>query len=53
LDDAASIKDWLGRTQRDEDEIALGAVQRLAATLASTSRWRRRHHERRTVSNAP
>jgi 3-methylfumaryl-CoA hydratase len=33
LDDAASIKDWLGRTQCDEDEIALGAVQRLAATL--------------------
>jgi hydroxyacyl-ACP dehydratase HTD2-like protein with hotdog domain len=33
LDDAASIKDWLGRTQCDEDEIALGAVRRLAATL--------------------
>jgi 3-methylfumaryl-CoA hydratase len=33
LDNAASVKDWLGRTQRDEDEIALGAVQRLAATL--------------------
>jgi 3-methylfumaryl-CoA hydratase len=33
LNDAASIKDWLGRTRRDEDEIALGAVQRLAATL--------------------
>ncbi len=30
---AATIKDWLGRTRRDEDEIALGAVQRLAATL--------------------
>jgi 3-methylfumaryl-CoA hydratase len=33
LDNAASVKDWLGRSQRDEDEIALGAVQRLAATL--------------------
>jgi 3-methylfumaryl-CoA hydratase len=29
----ASIKDWLGRTRRDEDEITLGAVRRLAATL--------------------
>ena len=28
-----SPKDWLGRTRRDEDEITLGAVQRLAATL--------------------
>jgi 3-methylfumaryl-CoA hydratase len=33
LDKAASIKDWLGHTRRDEDEIVLGAVQRLAATL--------------------
>ena len=30
---AASTKDWLGRTRRDEDEVALGAVRRLAATL--------------------
>jgi len=29
----ASTKDWLGRTRRDEDEITLGAIQRLAATL--------------------
>lgn len=29
----ATIKDWLGRTRCDEDEITLGAVQRLAATL--------------------
>ncbi len=29
----ASIKDWLGRTRRDEDEITLGAVRRLAAML--------------------
>jgi 3-methylfumaryl-CoA hydratase len=28
-----SPKDWLGRTRRDDDEITLGAVQRLAATL--------------------
>jgi 3-methylfumaryl-CoA hydratase len=33
LNDAASTKDWLGRTRREEDEITLGAVQRLAATL--------------------
>jgi 3-methylfumaryl-CoA hydratase len=33
MDEKASITDWLGRTRRDEDEIALGAVQRLAATL--------------------
>jgi 3-methylfumaryl-CoA hydratase len=32
LNDAAT-KDWLGRTRRDEDELTLGAVQRLAATL--------------------
>ena len=33
MNDAASTKDWLGRTRREEDEITLGAVQRLAATL--------------------
>jgi 3-methylfumaryl-CoA hydratase len=33
LNAAASIRDWLGRTRRDEDEITLGAVRRLAATL--------------------
>jgi 3-methylfumaryl-CoA hydratase len=33
LNDAISPKDWLGRTRGDEDEITLGAVQRLAATL--------------------
>jgi 3-methylfumaryl-CoA hydratase len=33
LNAAASINDWLGRTRRDEDEITLGAAQRLAATL--------------------
>ena len=33
MNDVASTKDWLGRTRRDEDEITLGAVQRLAATL--------------------
>ena len=33
MNDAASTKDWLGRTRRDEDEITLSAVQRLAATL--------------------
>jgi 3-methylfumaryl-CoA hydratase len=33
LDHQASIKDWLGHTRRDEDEVVLGATQRLAATL--------------------
>ena len=33
MNQSASIKDWLGHTRRDEDEIVLGAVQRLAATL--------------------
>jgi 3-methylfumaryl-CoA hydratase len=33
LNAAATIKDWLGRTRCDEDEITLGAVRRLAATL--------------------
>jgi 3-methylfumaryl-CoA hydratase len=33
LNAAASIKDWLGRTRRDDDEITLGAARRLAATL--------------------
>ena len=33
MDKAASINDWLGHTRQDEDEVVLGAVQRLAATL--------------------
>jgi 3-methylfumaryl-CoA hydratase len=33
LNAVASIKDWLGRTRRDEDEVTLGAARRLAATL--------------------
>jgi 3-methylfumaryl-CoA hydratase len=33
VNDAASTRDWLGRARRDEDEITLGAMQRLAATL--------------------
>jgi 3-methylfumaryl-CoA hydratase len=33
LNAAATIRDWLGRTRRDEDEITLGAVRRLGATL--------------------
>jgi 3-methylfumaryl-CoA hydratase len=33
VNESAAVKDWLGRTRRDEDEITLGAVQRLAATL--------------------
>jgi 3-methylfumaryl-CoA hydratase len=33
MNESAAIKHWLGRSRRDEDEITLGAVQRLAATL--------------------
>jgi 3-methylfumaryl-CoA hydratase len=33
LNAVASIKEWLGRTRQDEDEITLGAARRLAATL--------------------
>jgi 3-methylfumaryl-CoA hydratase len=33
LNAVASIKDWLGRTRQDEDEITLGATRRLAAML--------------------
>jgi 3-methylfumaryl-CoA hydratase len=33
LNNAASIADWLGRSRRDDDEITLGAMARLAATL--------------------
>ena len=33
MNDAISLSDWLGRTRRETDAIALGAVQRLAATL--------------------
>jgi 3-methylfumaryl-CoA hydratase len=29
----ASLKDWLGNSRRDEDEVELGAVRRLAAML--------------------
>jgi 3-methylfumaryl-CoA hydratase len=31
--DAAPIAQWVGRTRQDEDEVTLGAVARLAATL--------------------
>ena len=33
MTDVAATKNWLGRTRRDEDEITLGGIQRLAATL--------------------
>lgn len=33
MSDTASLKDWVGRTRTDEDEVVLGAVQRLAAML--------------------
>jgi 3-methylfumaryl-CoA hydratase len=33
LDQTASIKDWVGRTRKEEDEVSLGAVRRMAATL--------------------
>lgn len=45
MNDTASTKDWLGRTRRDEDEITLGAVQRLAATLDQDATVYRRGSE--------
>jgi 3-methylfumaryl-CoA hydratase len=33
LDQTASIKDWLGRTRTEDDELSLGSVRRLAAML--------------------
>lgn len=33
LDQTATIKDWLGRTRREDDDVSLGAVRRLAAML--------------------
>jgi len=33
VNESAAVKNWLGRARRDEDEITLGAVRRLAATL--------------------
>ncbi len=45
MNDATSPRDWLGRTRRDEDEITLGAVQRLAATLDQDPRTFRRGSE--------
>ena len=33
LNQAASIKDWLGRKRQEQDEISLGAMRRLAAML--------------------
>src|SRR5262249_55822021 len=45
VNDAVSPKDWLGRTRRDEDEVTLGAVQRLAATLDQDPKAFRRGSE--------
>jgi 3-methylfumaryl-CoA hydratase len=33
VDQTAAIKEWVGRTRKEEDEVSLGAVRRLAATL--------------------
>jgi hypothetical protein len=33
LGETASIIDYVGRTRREEDEVTLGAVRRMAATL--------------------
>jgi 3-methylfumaryl-CoA hydratase len=33
LNETASIGNWTGRTQQDEDEVCLGAVRRFAAML--------------------
>ena len=33
MDQTASIRDWVGRTRAEDDEVTLGAVRRMAATL--------------------
>ena len=33
MQETASIKDWVGRTRKEEDEVSLSAVRRMAATL--------------------
>jgi 3-methylfumaryl-CoA hydratase len=33
LNQSASITDWVGRTRKEEDEVTLGAVRRMAAML--------------------
>lgn len=33
LDNTAAISEWLGRQRTDDDDVSLGAVRRLAATL--------------------
>ena len=42
LNQTASIQDWLGRTRKEDDELGLGQVRRLAAMLdQDPSRYRR------------
>jgi 3-methylfumaryl-CoA hydratase len=33
VQESAALKEWLGRTRTEEDEVVLGAVRRMAATL--------------------
>src|SRR5260370_10797092 len=33
MQEPTALKDWLGRTRTEEDEVVLGAVRRMAATL--------------------
>jgi hypothetical protein len=37
LSDTASLENWIGRTQQDEDEVCLTEVRRLAAMLDQDS----------------
>jgi 3-methylfumaryl-CoA hydratase len=45
LGETASIIDYVGRTRREEDEVTLGAVRRMAATLDQDSDAYRRGSE--------
>jgi len=45
LDQTASISEWVGRTRREEDEVTLGAVQRMAAMLDQDPQTYRRGDE--------
>jgi 3-methylfumaryl-CoA hydratase len=45
LTETASIKDYVGRTRKEEDEVTLGAVRRMAATLDQDPQAYRRGSE--------
>jgi 3-methylfumaryl-CoA hydratase len=45
VQEQTALKDWLGRTRTEEDEVVLGAVRRMAATLDQDPQAYRRGSE--------